>query len=507
MQRCGIWGKLFIFLTLMMLPSIAWANKLTIIDVETPQENSSAEEAKLSVYFDLRSGSQMPITGITADNCSILIEGKKPEVVRTEMVPFVEGEMGVGVLFIFPIAKNYQESEFAIRTHLKGLLQKMDRKIDQVNAVTYERQSTSRGWTVAAEKTLMRYLDEVSNTDEVEPNFFGSFATAMSAFDSLKNVSQKYLVIISDAEGANFGNNEQANTRISEFIDKLKKANIIPIVIAYSPDGRGAMSNIHHIQRIATELGGYYFLAESESNYQSIILSDVYNCIYSKYLLKTTLNMDGDSYLEQGKNYNLQLVVKTSKDSNDEDKAAIKINWPKLKKNRLWLWLLISGVIIVGACATVFIIMRRRQEDEIEAVDEGPQVVCCATCGKEIPQQLYGFNGEFCLSGGLPDCPYYQMPDRGKIQITRGPMADTTFFIKKDVTTIGSYPENDIYLADKSVSRKHAAIKTDEGKRYEIRDFGSSNGLYINNEKIERKFLRDGDLIRFGTVETVFKLK
>ena len=86
-------------------------------------------------------------------------------------------------------------------------------------------------------------------------------------------------------------------------------------------------------------------------------------------------------------------------------------------------------------------------------------------------------------------------------------MADTTFFIKKDMTTIGSYAENDIYLADKSVSRKHAAIKADEGMRYEIRDFGSSNGVYINNEKIERKFLRDGDLIRFGTVETVFKLK
>ena len=50
-------------------------------------------------------------------------------------------------------------------------------------------------------------------------------------------------------------------------------------------------------------------------------------------------------------------------------------------------------------------------------------------------------------------------------------------------------------------------IKTDEGKRYEIRDFGSSNGLYINDEKTERKFLRDGDRIRFGTVETVFKLK
>ena len=164
-------------------------------------------------------------------------------------------------------------------------------------------------------------------------------------------------------------------------------------------------------------------------------------------------------------------------------------------------------MIQLGIAIAAFIIVRRRDEEEEEFVDEGPQEVCCANCGKVIPKQLFGFNGEFCLSGGLPDCPYYQMPDRGKIQITRGPMADTTFFIKKDLTTIGAYPENDIYLADKSVSRKHAAIKTDEGKRYEIRDFGSSNGLYINNEKVDRKFLRDGDLIRFGTVETVFKLK
>ena len=86
-------------------------------------------------------------------------------------------------------------------------------------------------------------------------------------------------------------------------------------------------------------------------------------------------------------------------------------------------------------------------------------------------------------------------------------MADTTFFIKKEVTTIGSNADNDIYLSDKSVSRKHAAIKADDGMRYEIRDFGSSNGIYINGEKIDRKFLKDGDIIRFGMIETVCRLK
>ncbi len=343
----------------------------------------------------------------------------------------------------------------------------------------------------------------MQNSEVLEPNLFQSFIPALSMLQSLKNVSQKYIVIISDAEGAIVSDTDRSNELIGVFTDELIKNNIIPIVIAYTPDGREAMPNSRLLKRIVLNAGGAYYMAESSSAFQNVIQREVYNYIFGQYIYDATLNMDGNHYLEPNK-YNVDFIVKTS---NAENKVKYKITWPELSKNRMWLWLTIIGIVLVGGIAAAVIVINRRNNEEEEIIDEGPQEVCCSTCGKTIPQQLYGFNGEFCLSGGLPDCPYYKMPDRGKIQITRGPMADTTFFIKKDMTTIGSYAENDIYLADKSVSRKHAAIKADEGMRYEIRDFGSSNGVYINNEKIERKFLRDGDLIRFGTVETVFKLK
>jgi len=320
--------------------------------------------------------------------------------------------------------------------------------------------------------------------------------------ESVQNVSQKYVVLISDVEGAVAGDTDRAGRLINQFVEGLTKNNIRPIIIAYSPDGKETMPNVHLIKRIATNMNAPYFEAHDEARFTQFITQDVYNYIFKQHIYEATLNMDGSNYLPAGK-YPFQLTVKLA---NTDEKAATKISWPRLKKNRTTLWVIISvaGVLIIGV--VLFIVLRRRDDDE-EIVDEGPQEVFCATCGKPIPKQLYGFKGEFCLSGGLPDCPYYQMPDRGKIQITRGVLADTTFFIKKDMTTIGSYPDNDIFLSDKSVSRKHAAIKTDEGKRYEIRDFGSANGLYINGEKIERKFLRDGDLIRFGAIETVFKLK
>lgn len=503
-KKSGILTWIFVLLTVLLMPSFVFADSVKILDVVTPEKNSPTEEAQVSVYFDARQGDNAStIVGINAEDCSVLIDGKKPEVVKSEMREFLDGDKSVGILFVFPIAKNYSEESFGIRATLTTLIQMMNRPIDMVNAVPYDITGNSIGWSKASDSSLNRAIGELKTTDVIEPNMFAAFQPAISVLTNLQNVSQKFIVIISDAEGAIVGDRERAIQLIGAFTDELKKNHITPIVVGYSPDGERALTNAALLKRIATNANGPYFPAYNQAEFQQRIQRDVYDFIYKRYIYDATLDMSGDNYLEPGK-YNLQLVVKTA---TGEEKAGTKITWPKLKKNRTVLWITISLLLLLGAGVVGFFIVARNRNDNEEYVDEGPQEVCCATCGKPIPQQLYGFNGEFCLSGGLPDCPYYQMPDRGKIQITRGPMADTTFFIKKDMTTIGSYPENDIYLADKSVSRKHAAIKTDEGKRYEIRDFGSSNGLYINNERTERKFLKNGDLIRFGAVETVFKLK
>ena len=504
MQRLsGIIRKILFTLLFLILPTLAMAQDgLHITGIDLPEEGSKAAEAHVSVYFSLRS-KQTPVTGITSDNCTLQIDANPVEIVKAEVKQFTDGERGVGVLFVIPIAKNYSEESFGIRSALDGLVKNLNRPVDMLNVVTYDTNAVAVGWSRASESALSQAINNMQNSEVLEPNLFMSFQPALTALQSLQNVSQKYLVFVSDAEGAIVGDRDKANQLIGNFTDELKKSNITPIVIAYSPDGKEAMMNYTLLQRMANNVGGAFYMAEAPDRFQQVIQRDVQNYIFGQYIYEATLNMDGNHYLEPNK-YNVDFIVKTS---NSEDKVKYKITWPELSKNRMWLWLTIIGIVLVGGIAAAVIVISRRNNEEEDIIDEGPQEVCCSTCGKTIPQQLYGFNGEFCLSGGLPDCPYYKMPDRGKIQITRGPMADTTFFIKKDMTTIGSYAENDIYLADKSVSRKHAAIKADEGMRYEIRDFGSSNGVYINNEKIERKFLRDGDLIRFGTVETVFKLK
>ena len=55
----------------------------------------------------------------------------------------------------------------------------------------------------------------------------------------------------------------------------------------------------------------------------------------------------------------------------------------------------------------------------------------------------------------------------------------------------------DIVLENPKVSRLHAEVVSIDGKTMLI-DRNSSNGTYVNDQKIDRRVLRDGDIIHFG---------
>jgi pSer/pThr/pTyr-binding forkhead associated (FHA) protein len=65
--------------------------------------------------------------------------------------------------------------------------------------------------------------------------------------------------------------------------------------------------------------------------------------------------------------------------------------------------------------------------------------------------------------------------------------------------TIGRDPTNLVVLGDRFVSAQHALIFLKEGRRV-LRDRGSTNGTYLNGERIEADaHLYDGDQIAIGT--------
>ncbi|MGA8534064.1 MAG: FhaA domain-containing protein [Candidatus Tumulicola sp.] len=70
---------------------------------------------------------------------------------------------------------------------------------------------------------------------------------------------------------------------------------------------------------------------------------------------------------------------------------------------------------------------------------------------------------------------------------------------------IGRADECDVLLADPSVSRAHAILET-AGDEPTVRDLGSTNGTFVNGERVESKGLRDGDELRFGNTRMQFEI-
>jgi hypothetical protein len=69
--------------------------------------------------------------------------------------------------------------------------------------------------------------------------------------------------------------------------------------------------------------------------------------------------------------------------------------------------------------------------------------------------------------------------------------------------SIGRDPTNDLVLADRTVSRRHAVIEQ-RGGRYCVRDCNSRNGSVVNGERVAERGLRSGDFVTIGATKLVF---
>jgi len=76
------------------------------------------------------------------------------------------------------------------------------------------------------------------------------------------------------------------------------------------------------------------------------------------------------------------------------------------------------------------------------------------------------------------------------------------FPLDKSITVIGRSSKCEIPVDQDAVSRNHAKL-TNDGEKVVIKDNGSTNGTYVNDDKIKQATLKNGDLIKIG--HTVFK--
>ena len=72
--------------------------------------------------------------------------------------------------------------------------------------------------------------------------------------------------------------------------------------------------------------------------------------------------------------------------------------------------------------------------------------------------------------------------------------------LKVDKTTVGRLDDNTFQIPEQSVSSHHCEVLL-KGTDVIVRDLDSTNGTYINGEKISEKVLKPGQILRLGNVE------
>lgn len=86
----------------------------------------------------------------------------------------------------------------------------------------------------------------------------------------------------------------------------------------------------------------------------------------------------------------------------------------------------------------------------------------------------------------------------------KGSAEGVTLRLESQVSRIGRGADNDITIHDELVSKHHAMIEArhvaDSATVFEyfIEDCDSTNGTFVNDQRIDACLLKNGDVLRFG---------
>lgn len=79
-------------------------------------------------------------------------------------------------------------------------------------------------------------------------------------------------------------------------------------------------------------------------------------------------------------------------------------------------------------------------------------------------------------------------------------MTGRTHELKADKTTIGRVEDNTFQIAEPSVSSHHCEILV-KGNDVIVHDLNSTNGTFINGDKVSESPLKPGQILRLGQIE------
>src|SRR5216684_707606 len=87
-----------------------------------------------------------------------------------------------------------------------------------------------------------------------------------------------------------------------------------------------------------------------------------------------------------------------------------------------------------------------------------------------------------------------------KLVVLSAGMTGRTHELTVDKTTIGRVEDNTFQIAEPSISSHHCEVLL-RGSEVVVRDLNSTNGTFINGEKVTESVIKPGQVLRLGQIE------
>ena len=292
----------------------------------------------------------------------------------------------------------------------------------------------------------------------------------------------------------------------------------------------GNASAKKHLSAISTTSGGKLFYSEypgDDAEVDKFLSDSIYaqmnewsNAEWRKYEQENNSANDdseldsadtGDQIKDSDKKNDLENVDEKNLDVNEDElveEISESIVYEEDKEvfyERPSIVLGILGVamaLIIGGIAISLLIMKRRKQN-IKEDEEIKEIVKNNTC----PQELFIDDGFTTMLNSMDDEGTRLLVEvTHKIELVDVDNSDNKKVIcVDDPVCVGrSSSFCNLALEDDSVSKRHCEFSYSMGE-YRVRDLGSSNGTYLNDERVDEITIKTGDRVKIG--RSTYKVK
>jgi hypothetical protein len=328
---------------------------------------------------------------------------------------------------------------------------------------------------------------------------------ALNYFNSEKGIPQhRILVVISAAR-----NNSKSPQTSSSVIGAAKEAGMpIHSITVLASDSAYSAGRMDLISR---KTGGKYFTCKSQIEIANA-LTDILNLPVPESMKDASYEITLTAFNElQLNTAKIELNFRGTRQIITASVFTGGSLIPEDYRKYMWISIGILGLIVV-IMIFINLFSRRKSkssskeidmsapeviEEELPTIEEKPQVQTI-----RVQKSSYQKQESEVKSPVFPSEP---PKSNGPVVLVSLNGRTQTYPLIKEETFLGRHDTNDIHVPEQTVTGRHAVIRLKSGK-VSIEDLGSTNGTFVNGERIRSKEINAGDRIRVGQIEITVKV-